>query len=73
MKILGVGKWAGKEFFKIENILKKVDHLIIGGGMAYTFIKASGGKIGESLCENDYLEYTKKLVINAKKNNVKLI
>ena len=71
LAIIGGAKVSSKITI-IENILKKVDHLIIGGGMAYTFIKASGGKIGESLCENDYLEYTKKLVINAKKNNVKL-
>ena len=71
LAIIGGAKVSSKITI-IENILKKVDHLLIGGGMAYTFIKASGGKIGESLCENDYLEYTKKLVINAKKNNVKL-
>ena len=71
LAIIGGAKVSSKITI-IENILKKVDHLIIGGGMAYTFIKASGGKIGESLCENDYLEYTKKLVINAKNNNVKL-
>ena len=71
LAIIGGAKVSSKITI-IENVLKKVDHLIIGGGMAYTFIKASGGKIGESLCENDYLEYTKKLLINAKKNNVKL-
>ena len=41
----------------INNLLDKVDTLIIGGGMAYTFSKAAGGNIGISLCEDDYLEY----------------
>jgi phosphoglycerate kinase len=37
----------------IENILDKVDHMIIGGGMTFTFVKALGGKIGDSICEDD--------------------
>ena len=71
LAIIGGAKVSSKITI-IENILKKIDHLIIGGGMAYTFIKSNGGEIGESLCENDYMEYTKKLILSAKNNNVKL-
>ncbi len=56
----------------IENLLKRVDNLIIGGGMTYTFIKAQGGKIGNSLVEDDKLEMALNVIENAKKNNVKL-
>ncbi|MEN9918516.1 MAG: hypothetical protein RL662_952 [Bacteroidota bacterium] len=57
----------------IENLLNKVDNLIIGGGMAFTFIKAEGGKIGNSLCEDDKLELAKEIIAKAKANNVKLV
>ena len=56
----------------IENILDKIDDLIIGGGMAYTFIKAQGGKIGDSICEDDYLAYTLELIEKAKEKNVNI-
>jgi len=52
LAILGGAKVSSKITI-IENILDKVDHLIIGGGMTYTFIKAQGGKVGESICEDD--------------------
>ena len=54
--ILGGAKVSSK-ISVIDNLLDKVDTLIIGGGMAYTFAKAQGGKIGISLCEDDYLDY----------------
>lgn len=54
----------------IENLLEKIDNLIIGGGMVYTFIKAQGGKIGNSLVENDQLELVLQLMEKAKANNV---
>jgi len=57
----------------IENLLDKVDNLIIGGGMAFTFIKADGGKIGNSLVEDDKLDVAKEIVAKAKKNNVKIV
>jgi phosphoglycerate kinase len=57
----------------IENLLSKVDNLIIGGGMAFTFEKAAGGKIGNSLCEDDKLDLAREIVIKAKANGVKLI
>jgi phosphoglycerate kinase len=57
----------------IERLLDTVDNLIIGGGMAYTFIKAQGGKIGNSLVEDDYLELALKIIEKAKKNNVNLL
>ena len=46
----------------IDNLLNKCDHLLIGGAMAYTFLKAKGLEIGNSLCEDDYLDYCKKLL-----------
>ena len=57
----------------IENLLDKVDNLIIGGGMTYTFIKARGGQIGNSLCEEDKLDVATDLVKKAEAKGVKLI
>ncbi|WP_010664221.1 phosphoglycerate kinase [Marinilabilia salmonicolor] len=56
----------------IENLLDKVNNLILGGGMTYTFIKARGGNIGSSICENEYLELALKIEKLAKEKNVKL-
>jgi phosphoglycerate kinase len=56
----------------IENLLKSVDNLIIGGGMTYTFVKAKGGKIGGSICEDDYLELAREIMAKAEKKGVKL-
>lgn len=57
----------------IENLLYKVDNLIITGGMTFTFTKALGGKIGSSLCEDDKLDLALELIEKAKKNNVELV
>ncbi|MCL2433609.1 MAG: phosphoglycerate kinase [Clostridia bacterium] len=57
----------------IENLLDKVDTLVIGGGMSYTFQKALGGNIGKSICDNDRVELAKELMEKAKKNNVRLL
>ncbi len=57
----------------IEKLIDKVDNLIIGGGMAYTFIKAQGGKIGNSLVEDDYLKLALKIMEKAKKNHVNFL
>ena len=57
----------------LENLLDKVDNLIIGGGMVFTFIKANGGKIGNSLCEDDQIETAKAIEEKAKKNGVNLL
>ncbi|MDD4921755.1 MAG: phosphoglycerate kinase [Bacteroidales bacterium] len=57
----------------IENLLSKVDNLIIAGGMTYTFVKAQGGKIGTSICEDDKLDLALELMEKAKANNVKLV
>lgn len=57
----------------IENLLGKVDNLIIAGGMTYTFTKALGGKIGNSLCEDDKLELALELLEKAKANNVNMV
>ena len=57
----------------IENLLSKVDNLIITGGMTFTFTKALGGKIGSSLCEDDKLDLALDLIEKAKKNNVELV
>jgi phosphoglycerate kinase len=57
----------------IENLLTKVDNLIIAGGMTYTFTKALGGKIGNSICEDDKLDMALDLLEKAKKNNVRMV
>jgi phosphoglycerate kinase len=57
----------------IENLLTKVDNLIITGGMTYTFTKALGGKIGNSICEEDKLDLALELLEKAKKNGVKMV
>ena len=67
LAILGGAKVSSKITI-INNILDKVDHLIIGGGMAYTFIKALGGEVGNSICENDKLELATQLLEKAKYN-----
>jgi phosphoglycerate kinase len=56
----------------IEQLLDKVDNLIVGGGMAYTFVKAQGGKVGNSLVEDDYLDMAKDIIVKAKVNGVNL-
>ncbi len=56
----------------IENLLTKVDNLIIGGAMAFTFVKAKGGKVGKSMVEDDYLSQIEKFYELAKKNNSKI-
>lgn len=70
--ILGGAKVSDK-INVIKNLLNKVDVLIIGGGMAYTFIKAMGGKVGNSLLEEDRLDYAKEMIEEAKAKNVKLL
>ncbi len=67
--IIGGAKVSSKITI-IENILDKIDHLIIGGGMAFTFIKAQGGKIGNSLVEEDKQELALEILEEAKKKNV---
>jgi len=57
----------------IENLLSKVNNLIIAGGMTYTFTKALGGQIGNSICEDDKLDLALELLEKAKKNNVKIV
>lgn len=56
----------------MENLLDKVDHIIVGGGMTYTFVKARGGNIGNSICEDNFLELANNLVDQANLKNVKL-
>lgn len=70
--ILG-GKKVSDKISVIESLLEKVNSLIIGGGMAYTFLKAQGYEVGTSLCEDDKLELAKELLEKAKKNNVQLL
>ena len=69
--ILGGSKVSSK-ITVIENILDKVDHMIIGGGMTFTFIKAMGGKIGDSICEDDKLDLALEILQKAKEKNVHL-
>ena len=70
--ILGGAKVADK-LNVISNLLDKCDTLIIGGGMAYTFMKAQGGKIGTSLCEDDYLDYANDMIKKAADKGVKML
>jgi phosphoglycerate kinase len=56
----------------IERLLDKVDNLIVGGGMAYTFVKAKGGKVGDSLVEDDFLEMAKQIMEKAASKGVNL-
>ncbi len=69
--ILGGSKVSSKIGI-IENILDKIDHLIIGGGMTYTFIKAKGGKVGDSICENDKMDLALQILDKAEKLGVKV-
>lgn len=69
--ILGGSKVSSKITI-IENILDKVDHLIIGGGMTYTFVKAQGGKIGDSICEDDKQELALRILKDAEEKGVKI-
>ena len=69
--ILGGSKVSSK-ITVIENILDKVNHLIIGGGMTFTFIKALGGKIGNSICEDDKLELAIEILKQAKEKGVQI-
>ena len=72
ISILG-GKKVSDKIGVIDNLLEKVDTLLIGGGMAYTFVKAMGGKIGNSICEDDKLELALSLLEKAKQKGVKLM
>lgn len=69
--ILGGAKVSSKITI-IENILDKVDHIIIGGGMTFTFIKAQGGQIGNSLVEDDYLELAQSILKQADEKGVQI-
>lgn len=69
--IMGGAKVSDKILI-IENLLNKVDNLIIGGGMTYTFVKAMGGRIGKSLCEEDKLDLALNLIKKAEEKKVKL-
>ncbi len=70
--ILGGSKVSSK-ISVINNLLEKVDTLIIGGGMAYTFMKAQGEEVGKSLLEEDYLDYANEMVAKAKEEGVELL
>lgn len=70
--VLGGAKVSDK-INVINNLLEKVDILIIGGGMAYTFIKALGGNVGDSLLEEDKVEYAKEMIAKASQKGVKFL
>ena len=69
--ILGGSKVSSK-ITVIENILDKVNHMIIGGGMTFTFVKALGGKIGNSICEDDKLDLAIEILKQAKEKGVQI-
>ena len=70
--ILGGAKVSDK-LAVVKNLLGKVNTLIIGGGMAYTFLKAMGHNVGNSLCENDQLDYAKEMIAKAKELGVEFL
>ncbi len=70
--IVGGAKVSSKIII-IERLLDRVNNLIIGGGMAYTFVKATGGKVGNSLVEDDFLDVALKIIAAAKEKNVRLL
>jgi len=70
--IIGGAKITGK-IDVIKSLFNKVDNLIIGGGMAYTFAKAKGGRVGKSLVENEKVDLAKELIYEAKKRGVNLV
>ncbi len=69
--ILGGAKVSSKITI-IENILDKVDHLVIGGGMTYTFVKAKGGKVGDSICEDDKMDLALNILKQAEAKGVQV-
>ena len=69
--VLGGSKVSSK-ITVIENILDKIDHMIIGGGMTFTFVKALGGKIGDSICEDDKMELALAILKIAKEKGVQI-
>ena len=71
LAVLGGAKVSSKITI-IENILDKVDHLIIGGGMSFTFAKAMGGQIGNSICEDDKQELALSILSSAKEKGVQI-
>jgi len=71
LAIIGGAKVSSK-ITVLKNILDRVDHMIIGGGMSYTFSKASGGNVGNSLVEDEYLETAKSLIQEAEAKGVKI-
>ncbi|GAB4153802.1 MAG: phosphoglycerate kinase [Winogradskyella sp.] len=71
LAILGGAKVSSK-ITVIENILDKVDHLIIGGGMTFTFVKALGGKVGDSICEDDKMQLALDILKQAEDKGVKV-
>ncbi|MBC7334601.1 MAG: phosphoglycerate kinase, partial [Actinobacteria bacterium] len=72
LAILGGSKVSDK-IGVIRNLLNKVDTLILGGGMSYTFLKSKGYEIGRSICEDDQISYAKEMLELARKNNVNFI
>lgn len=71
LAVLGGSKVSSK-ITVIENILDKIDHMIIGGGMTFTFIKALGGQIGNSICEDDKLDLALEILEKAKQKGVQI-
>lgn len=70
--ILGGAKVSDK-ISVVENMIGKVDTILVGGGMAFTFLKAEGYGIGKSLCEEDKLDFAARMLADAKKRNVKIL
>ncbi len=71
LAVLGGAKVSSK-ITVIQNILDKVDHLIIGGGMTFTFVKAQGGSVGDSICEDDKMDLALEILKQAEEKNVQI-
>ena len=71
LAVLGGAKVSSKITI-IENILDKIDHLIIGGGMTFTFVKAQGGQVGDSICEDDKMDLALSILTQAKEKGVQI-
>lgn len=70
--ILGGAKVSDK-ISVVENMIGKVDTILVGGGMAFTFLRAGGYEIGKSLCEEDKIDFASRMLADAKKRNVKIL
>lgn len=73
LTIIFGGKKIADKVGVMDNLMKRADNILVGGGMAYTFVKAAGGEIGNSIVDEGSIEYCKNVLATAKKNKINLI